>query len=137
MDKLRNISSAIIPTLFVIVAGVIIYQGGKMLTNRSTNEDLNFIDNSYHFISPLKARANGNEKIRVSINVINSRGLALSGKKVNLSNDNNLKFEVVQSISDQLGKSIIDVTSNKIGIYNLNIVIDGVILRDKVVLTFY
>ncbi len=95
------------------------------------------IDNSYLFVTPLRARANGQEKIRVTIFVLNNQGLGVMGKKVFLAEDNTLTIETIQGLTDSLGKAYFDVSTTKPGEYYVAVSIDNIALNQKAHLSFY
>ena len=92
--------------------------------------------NSYIFASPLKAVANGTDKIRVTVFVLDSQGKGVFGKSVVLSQEKPLKISPVQPATDELGRAIFDVASSSTGIFFLEAKIDGKILPQRVGLTF-
>lgn len=94
------------------------------------------VDNSYVFVSPLKAQANGQEKIRLTVFILNNQGLGVQGKKVELGRDPKLQVVEIQSISDQFGKAIFDLSSNMAGEYYLDITVDGTKLKQQGHLSF-
>jgi hypothetical protein len=92
--------------------------------------------NSYIFASPLKAVANGTDKIRVTVFVLDSQGKGVSGKSVVLSQQGPLIISPVQPSTDELGRAIFDVTSSSVGMFYLEANIEGKILSQRVGLTF-
>mgnify|MGYP001152381121 CR=1 FL=1 len=95
------------------------------------------VDNSYLFVSPLRAKANGQEKIRITVFVLNSQGLGVLGKEVFLSRDPSLSIDIVQGQTDNFGKAVFDVSSTKAGEYYLEVSVDGQRLPQKAHLSFY
>ena len=95
------------------------------------------VDNSYVFVTPIRARANAQEKVRITVFVLNNQGLGVLGKRVVLANNPDLNVDLVQNISDDLGKSIIDVASSKPGEYYIEVQVDGQILPQKAHISFY
>jgi len=93
-------------------------------------------DNSYLFISPLRAKANGEEKIRISVFVLDNRGLGVPGKRVDLGINPNLQIDTVQDISDNLGKAVFDVAATRAGEYFIEVTVDGQKLAKKAHLSF-
>ncbi len=93
--------------------------------------------NSYLFVSPLQAKANSQEKIRVSAFILNNQGLGVGGKSISLQFDPNLTVETIQGQTDSFGKAIFDVTSNKAGEYWLQIQVNAANLPQKAHLSFY
>jgi hypothetical protein len=97
------------------------------------------IDNSYLFVSPLRAKASlgNNEKIRVTIFILNNQGLGVMGKRVVPEVNPYIQMDIIQGTTDNYGKAIFDMFSTKSGEYYLEISADGVPLKDKAHLTFY
>lgn len=95
------------------------------------------VENSYVFVTPIRARANGLEKIRITVFALNNQGLGVLGKRVSLANTGTLSVDLVQNISDDLGKSIFDVATSQAGEYYLEVQVDGQTLPQKAHLSFY
>jgi len=95
------------------------------------------IENSYIFISPLRAKANAQEKIRLTVFVLNNQGLGVLGKEVFLSRDGSLLVDIIQGQTDSFGKAVFDITSQKAGEYYLEVLVDGKKLPQKARLSFY
>ncbi|MFZ2206159.1 MAG: Ig-like domain-containing protein [Microgenomates group bacterium] len=93
-------------------------------------------DNSYVFTNPLKAQADGKEKIRVTVFILNSQGLGVLGKNVSISLDSHLILDAVQSATDQSGKALFDISSSTPGEYYLEVSVDEFKLPQKTRLTF-
>ena len=94
------------------------------------------IDNSYVFLTPLRAKANGQEKIRLTVFVLNNQGLGVLGKKVELTSNPDIKVDSVQSITDNFGKASFDLSSSKSGEYYLNVIVNVTKLKQQAHLTF-
>jgi hypothetical protein len=95
------------------------------------------VENSYLFVSPLQAPANGQEKIRVTVFVLNDQGLGVLGKNVSLSHDPKINIETILGATDNYGKAYFDVSSGNSGDYYLDVTIDGQKLVQKAHLIFY
>ncbi|MDO8609252.1 MAG: Ig-like domain-containing protein [bacterium] len=95
------------------------------------------IDNSYTFITPLRARANGQEKVRISVFILNNQGLGVQGKKVFVGMNTDLNVETIQGLTDSFGKAYFDVSALKPGEYFNEITVDGTPLKQKAHLSFY
>ncbi len=93
------------------------------------------LENSYLFASPLSAATNG-EKIRISVFILDGRGMGLAGKLVLLGQNENLKIEAIQPTTDYLGKAIFDISSLSPGLYSLEASVDGQVLPQRVTVTF-
>jgi len=94
------------------------------------------LDNSYLFASPLSAQADGKEKIRITVFLLDSQGKGVAGKVVFLGQNEKLKIEAVQAVSDNLGRAIFDVSSVSPADYLIEASVDNQILSQRVKLNF-
>lgn len=108
-----------------------------MGTKASVTQASFSVDNSYLFVSPLKAKANSQEKIRVTVFILNSQGLGVLGKQVSLGSDPSLVFDNIQGLTDQFGKAVFDVSATKGGEYYLQVIVDSSTLKQQAHLSFY
>lgn len=135
----KNLFLLIIFLFFLI--GFTVYLGlyqAKFFIGRASVSQASFsVDNSYVFVTPLRAKANAQEKIRITVFVLNNQGLGVLGRRIVIGNDPNLIIEGIQPISDSQGKAVFDVASKKPGEYYLEIKIDNQILPQKANLSFY
>ena len=129
-----------IALFLVILLGFVLFFGlyeVQFFTNRASIKTVAFsVDNSYVFITPLRARANGQEKIRLTVFVLDDQGLGVIGKKVVLDQDEALNIENIQALTDNFGKAYFDVTSTKTGEYYLKVIVDDTELKQKAHLSF-
>lgn len=110
----------------------------KFFKSRASVSQASFsVDNSYLFVSPLRAKANGQEKIRLTIFILNNQGLGVLGKEVFLSRDPSLSVDIIQGQTDNFGKAVFDITSQKASEYYLEVSVDGQKLPQKAHLSFY
>lgn len=110
----------------------------KFMASRASIKITSFsVDNSYIFVTPLQARANGQEKIRVTVFVLDDRGLGVMGKKVYIERNKALNIEEIQGLTDQYGKSYFDISSTSAGEYYLKVFVDNTELKQKVHLIYY
>jgi hypothetical protein len=110
----------------------------KFFKSRASVSQASFsVDNSYLFVSPLRAKANNQEKIRLTVFVLNNQGLGVLGKEVFLSPNPDLSVDIIQGQTDNFGKAVFDVASTKTGEYYLEVFVDGQKLPQKAHLSFY
>ncbi len=95
------------------------------------------VDNSYLFVTPLRARANGQEKVRLTIFILNNQGIGVMGKKVVITEDPSLVIDTIQGLSDSYGKAFFDVSAKQAGEYYLQVAVDNTALNQKAHLSFY
>ena len=109
----------------------------KFFSSRASVSQTTFsVDNSYVFITPLQARANGQEKIRVTVFILNNQGLGVMGKKVFIAPDAALNIESIQGLTDGYGKAYFDVSASRPGEYYLEVKADDTVLNQKAHLSF-
>lgn len=124
--------------LLAILSSLVFFYERRIFIGRARSLDTRFSpDNSYVFGSPLRARANSDEKIRVTVFVLNNQGLGVQGRRVVLQNQPNLAIETVQGLTDEFGKAVFDVEAVKAGEYSGQILVDGQQLPQSVRLSFY
>lgn len=121
--------------LFVAVFG---FQEVRFFRTKADVSQASFsVDNSYVFISPLRAPANNREKIRLTVFLLDNQGLGVMGKSVVLAIDPKLNIENVQSVTDQTGKAVFDISSSARREYYLDVKVDDKLLNQKAHLSFY
>lgn len=94
------------------------------------------VDNSYIFSTPSQAMANGQEKIRLTVFILNNQGLGVLGKKVLIETNSSLKIDTIQGSTDNYGKAYFDISATKPAQYFLEIKIDDKALNQKAHLVF-
>lgn len=123
--------------VLILFSGFFWFYEARYLTGRANVTQYVFsIDNSYLFVTPLQAKANGEEKVRITVVVLNNQGLGVLGRKVSLGKDPNLITETVQGLTDDYGKAVFDVMGNKAGDYYLDVVVDNTLLPQKAHLSY-
>lgn len=103
----------------------------------SSNNPITTLENSYLFASPVQAKADGQEKIRITVFVLDGRGLGVSNRTVTLNLPQHLTSIHVQSITDESGKAIFDLSSVNKGTFNISALADNKELPQKLRVVFY
>lgn len=114
-----------------------LYEAKFFIGRASVTHQSFSVDNSYLFVTPLRAKANNQEKIRITVFVLNNQGLGVMGKKVFLGRDPNLNIDEIQALTDSFGKAVFDVASGKAGEYYLEVKVEDKVLPQKAHLSFY
>ena len=94
------------------------------------------LDNSYIFASPLSAKAGGKEKIRITVFILDSQGKGVYGQPVFLGEDERLEVREVQSITDNIGRAMFDVSSSVSTDYFIEANVQNQVLPQKVKVSF-
>lgn len=128
-------------TLFIIVIilsfSFWLYEA-RIFTGRAAPPKADFSpENSYVFVSPLQAKADGQELIRVTIFILNNQGLGLPGKQVDLKNSQQLKVQTIKGNSDEYGRAVFDVSSADSGEFYISIEVENRELNQRAHLSFY
>jgi len=108
-------------------------------TGYSTKANFNStnLENSYIFASPLQAKADGLEKIRLTIFVLNDKGIGIPNQNISINTSINIKIDSIQSITDTYGKAIFDLSSNVLGTYTINSKSNNINLPQEIKVLFY
>lgn len=67
--------------------------------------------NSYLFSSPLQAKADGKEQIRVTVYLLDGRGLGVPNQTVSLTSSPKVTITSIQTTTDDTGKAVFDLSS--------------------------
>lgn len=102
----------------------------------STNSSLVSIENSYLFASPLQAKADDQESIRVTIFLLDGRGLGVSNQLIDLIVPKNLTIQNQQPITDSAGKSTFDLSSSLPGKFEISAKTNNQTIPQKVTIVF-
>jgi len=126
--------------LYLIRSPLIFKSGASSLTPSSNGSQVNIsslsLDNSYIFASPLRAKTGG-EKIRITVFILDTRGLGIAGKKVIVGGGNTLQVTPVQPVTDAQGRATFDIASDtSTGVYIMQAVVDGKNLVQTATITF-
>ena len=135
----KAILGLIVVVLILLIFGSIffIYQGKYLVGRASVSRQSFSVENSYMFVSPLRAKANNTERIRVTVFILNDQGLGVPGKPVEISRNPGIAIEVSQGLTDDYGKAVFDVTSANPGEYYLEVTVEGRLLPQRAHLSFY
>lgn len=128
-----------ITLLIVIVSfiGAFGFYEVKFFSSRASVSQASFsVDNSYIFSTPSQASANGQEKIRLTVFILNNQGLGVLGKNIFVGTDPALNIETIQGLTDSYGKAYFDISASKAGEYFLEIKADDIALKSKAHLVF-
>lgn len=128
----------IIPLIFGLITGVYLVTQTTLFKSRATTTSTHFPvkENSYVFASPIQAKADGQEKIRITVFLLDSNGLGVSRQPVTLKVPSALQIETLQSTTDDLGKSTFNLSSNFPGKYEISASTDKFSLFQKINLLF-
>ncbi len=97
-----------------------------ILSSRASGNVQDFsVDNSYMSISPIEARADGAERIRLTIFILNDEGLGVPAKDVNINKAPEVVVDQVQMRTDNYGRAIFDLMSAKVGEYIIEAMVEN------------
>lgn len=94
------------------------------------------INNSYLFASPLQAKVAVKEKIRVTVFILDEQGRGVSDEPVFLGQDDRLEISSVQSVTDDFGRAIFDVSSSVVGDFLIEARVGNRTLPQRVRISF-
>jgi hypothetical protein len=125
------LSLSLIASLY-LVARTTIFQ--KRASNTNTSYVL---ENSYIFASPLQAKADNKEQIRITVFLLDGRGLGVANQSVSLSLPQNISITNQQEVTDNTGKAVFDIISSSPQTFHITASVNDAKLPQKVRIIFY
>lgn len=125
------LSLALIASVFLVVRTTTTYQRAATSTTSVV------LENSYLFASPLQAKADGKEAVRITIFLLDGRGLGVANQTVTLNLPKNITITNQQEITDQNGKAIFDLVSSTTQTANITAKTETAKLPQSVKVVFY
>lgn len=103
----------------------------------NSNQSGVVLENSYLFVSPLQAKADNQEKMRLTVFILDGRGLGVANQSVTLSTSSQVSVTQVQPVTDESGKAVFDLSSNIAGQFNVSAKTQSGTLPQQVKVVFY
>lgn len=125
------LSLALLASLFLVVRTTTIYN--RAATSSSTV----VLENSYLFASPLQAKGDSQENIRLTVFLLDGRGLGVANQTVKLDLPKTISITNQQEITDSTGKAIFDIVSPISQTINVSASTGQNKLPQKVKIVFY
>ena len=135
-DKLGFPLLLLLFLLFSLVLGLILVQRRVFFLPRAVELGQISLENSYVFASPLAAKADGKEKIRVTVFILDTEGRGVKGKPVFLGQDERLRITLVRTVTDDLGRAIFDISATTPAEYFIEAKVENRILPQRVRVSF-
>jgi len=124
---------ALIASLFLVFKTTIFF-GRAAVRNDNLSTGLS---NSYLFASPLQAKADDQEKIRLTVFLLDNRGFGIQNQKVDLKTPSGLNLNPIQPTTDDTGKATFDVSAKSPGKFVVSASVDSLTIPQKITLNFY
>ncbi len=136
--KRRSLMPVLIIAIILLLASgaVFLVRTQTFLRGEASRAQVYSPANSYIFGSPLTAKANDQEKIKVSIFLLNDQGLGVEGKMIELKADTGVNIEISQPQTDSTGQAIFYLTSSSIGRYQVQAQAEGQSLPQTLTVNF-
>jgi len=124
--------------LLVLLLSLSLFANVRLIIfSRASSTGLDFsVENSYLFASPLEARANGQEKIRVTVFVINREGRGVANQQIVLTRSPELVLEQINSLTDTYGRAVFDLATTRAGVYMIGATLNGNSLGESLKIVF-
>lgn len=127
------LSLALIASVFLVVRVTSTYNKAATTSNKNPI----VLENSYLFASPLQAKADGKEQIRLTVFLLDGRGLGVANQSVTIDIPQTISINNSQEITDENGKAIFDLSSPVAQTISITAKSNGLSLPQKVKLIFY
>ena len=109
-----------------------------LLGSRASSSGSPFIshENSYLFVSPLKARADGKDRIRLNVVVLDSQGKGVANQSLTVTTKPTILYEAIQQTTDLYGRATFDFYTGTKGQYEVSAEAAGVAIGEPVTVVF-
>ena len=131
----------VILIIFLVTLGILVYYI-RFSTNLAPKASSYYttntvsISNSYVFASPVRATAGG-DLIRITVFILDEEGNGVIDKKVLLqSSGSSVEIKEVQSLTDETGRAVFDLSSVVAGNFEVSAVTDNITLPQKIKVVF-
>lgn len=127
-----------ISIVLIILSAVIANNQTKLTSRAQVPRSTSFfsIVNSYVFVSPISANADGVSIIRVTVFLLNDQGLGVAGQRVSLQVSGPVNIAQTEPITDSFGRAIFDLTSSNPGNYTVIAEVTGASLEHRASISF-
>ena len=122
---------SLLASVYLVFKTTVFY--GKAATGNSASVAL---ENSYLFASPLTARADGQQLIRITAFILDGRGIGIPNQTVSLIAPPQLNIKNTQAVTDDAGKAIFDISSSSIDIFPIEAEVGQQPLPQKIKINF-
>jgi len=122
--------------LTLLIALIFIYRP-LIFLNRASTSTTPITQNSYLFASPVTAKADGQQSIRVTVFILDGQGLGVANQTVTLSLPAPISQKPIQPQTDQYGKAIFDLSSSSIGKFQISASVNNDTLPQSLTIVFY
>ena len=109
---------------------------GKAFSTNVPFSSIFSANNSYIFASPITAAADGQTPIRISVFLLDSRGLGVAGQKVTLNSTPVLNYSYIEQTTDHFGRAIFEAISQTSGDYTISAAVANETLPQRVSISF-
>lgn len=124
---------SLISTVYLVLQTTVI---SKKATTNNTSPIT--IENSYLFASPLQAKADNMELIRITVFLLDGRGIGVAQQPVKLLLPSTaIKTTNLQATTDDSGKAVFDLSSSLSGQFEISAQTGNKTIPQKVKITFY
>ena len=110
-----------------------------IFTNRATfyGNTNPVLKNSYLFASPLQANTKTQEKIRITVFILDNQGLGVANQKVSITPLPNLDIENIQDTTNEVGQAVFNLSSSTPGKYIIQAQLGSSQIPQSISITFF
>ncbi len=95
------------------------------------------LKNSYLFASPLQANTKIQEKIRVTVFILDNQGLGVANQTVSVLPHPNLNIENIQPTTNEVGQAVFNLSSSTPGKYIIQAQLGSSQIPQSISITFF
>jgi Bacterial Ig-like domain (group 1) len=122
-----------------LIASVFLVLKTTVFTKKANtgNQSSVVLENSYLFVSPLQVKADLKEKARLTVFILDGRGLGVPNQTIDISTPSQISVTEVQKNTDDSGKAVFDLSSNISGQFNVSAKTKKGTIPQQVKIVFY
>jgi hypothetical protein len=126
------LSLALIASLYLVLRTTVFVKKAS-----TGNQSTVVLENSYLFASPLQAKADNKEKMRITVFILDGRGLGVPNQTISLFASPQISITGVQNITDDSGKAVFDLSGNTPGRFDVAAKTKNGTIPQQVKVVFY
>lgn len=123
--------------IIALIGSVTLVLRTTVFINKATVDTTVVLENSYLFASPIQAKADGLEKVRLTIFLLDGRGLGVPNQTVTINVSPLVTLQESQNVTDESGKAIFDLSSSTNKTFNVSAQVGNKTLPQQVKIVFY
>jgi hypothetical protein len=132
MRKIAQILAIVVFILILVLFTVFLYEERSFTLQSRAQLSLISQENSFFFVTPTCALADGKQRARLTGFILNNTGRGTRNLLCDVRvRDYNMQIHTIQALSDEYGRVIFDLSTDNPGIYDIQIFCNDTLVSDS------